>query len=352
MLPFLLICASFLAGCPGTQTQVGALCQKNADCTNETRPQVCAQMPPADGAKAEAQPRICTRACKSRTECPVGYECVASAEQGFTGMKYCFPCRADYDCPAGTYCLADAGADGGAAGKTCQAKNVAKEDFGKSCAVMEDAACNKAKGFICHRELDSDPDAYCTKECKTDVECPADMFCGTPTEGNIPSGTRKRCFLRQLCASCRSDAECSGQGAVCVPDDRGRGYCTRTCNPASSSPCTALAAGRGFLECAEVVKDPSKPDEVVNACVHRYGRCYGEGKVCDPCRQHMPEDCKKVSGRQCYQNERGESFCLQVDCTSTEDCEENERLSVPATCRTFGRNKICSSSASSLTCWP
>ncbi len=347
------------ASCDGTpartQTAVGAVCKQDSDCYNTAKKQLCAATPENDGAAATDQTRICTRPCQDRTGCPLGFECVWSGAQK---QKVCLSCLDNTDCPLGTACLtAPAGADGGAAmipAKTCQAvPAVQKGDFGKDCAVSGDTACNVAGGFFCHGEVTDDPEAYCTRTCKTDSDCVPNMFCGTTSDTNVPNGKTHRCFLRGQCAACRDDSECNAANSLCIPDSFGKGYCTRMCNGDDKMPCTAQTASRGYLDCVDAPRDLSKPDQTVSVCAPRYGRCHAEGAVCDPCRAHHPEDCQKVSGRGCVQTQRGEGLCQQA-CSKSDDCGDNSNLdpSTSLICIAVGPDHYCSASRSDITCWP
>lgn len=337
---------------PRPQTAVGALCKKNSDCYNTAKKQVCAAAHP-DGSTDQHPGYVCTRGCSTRVDCPVGFECMLSKD---FGGKLCLGCQDHADCPSGSFCLPrEAGADMTVPAKTCQAKSVPKDDFGKDCAVQKDAACNTARGFFCHGEILDDPDAYCTKSCTSDADCYVNMYCGTATMSNVPASSKKRCFLKTQCSTCRSDAECQGLNSLCVKEDNSeRGYCTRPCDQGSSKPCTVQAASKGYLECKEVQKVDGT---MVNACAPRYGRCYGAGGVCDPCRPHTPEDCyadgKKVNGRSCYTAENGEGMCLQV-CSTSDQCT-NPSLPPDTTLRCIQvsqDSKACIASSTQLTCWP
>lgn len=356
------------AGCQPElpNTRVGTLCEKNRDCTYQldsngkvVQVQVCVRNPPRDHFPAESEPRICTRKCAARTDCPQGFECIYSAE---AGDRFCFRCRGHFDCPAGTFCEEVQGTDvpdGGTPPRVCVERSVPRGDFGKDCAVGGDRACDTAAGFFCHGEVPDDPDAYCTKTCQSDADCYTTMYCGTADEDNVPVGKKRRCLQRTLCSSCRSDVECVGLNSLCVLDDQGRGFCTRPCDPEARMPCTVATAGRGYLECREARKAGTRQEVVVNACVPRYGRCYGTGNVCDPCRPHTPEDCQscgptgcqRIPGRRCVQTERGEGLCLQ-ECTTSDQCGDNPKLDATLRCARFGQDRVCSASSMALTCWP
>lgn len=358
-----------VGGCPAElpNTKVGAVCTRDNDCSYRyddsgkvVRLQTCVRGPAPDGYPEDSEPKICTRDCQSRTDCPVGFECLSPGTD--LAVKKCLRCRGNFDCPAGTFCEAAAtDADGGAPARSCVERKPPAGDFGKDCVEKGDAGCDGAAGFFCHGELPDDPNSYCTKACTADSDCATNMFCGSATEDNVPVGKKRRCLLRTQCSSCRSDAECAfpnSLNTLCVLDDRGRGYCTRTCDESAKMPCTTAAASRGHLECRQATKAGKQGGEVT-ACVPRFGRCYNQGNVCDPCRAHMPEDCQscgpggctKISGRGCYQTDKGEGVCLQT-CRTTDDCGDNAKLESSLRCAAFGSDRICTASSSTVTCWP
>ncbi len=327
---------------------MGALCKVNSDCYNTDKAQICAPSP--EGGSAAGQMNICTRSCQDRTGCPIGFECVFSPANM---EKLCLGCLDDTDCPLGLSCQpAPAGSKSPTPALTCQAvAPVPQGDFGKDCAAQGDAACGA--GFFCGGEVLDDPNAYCTKTCQSDADCYANMFCGTTTPGNVPPGMQKRCFLRTQCSSCQDSSQCNAPNSLCIPDDQGKGYCTRPCNMEDNMPCTVQPASGGYLECTDTPKDLANPKVTVSACVPRYGRCHAAGAVCDPCRAHTPSDCQQVNGRSCVQLTSGESICLQ-ECASDADCPMNSNLSQDTTlgCYAFGTDRICSGSPDAVTCWP
>jgi hypothetical protein len=191
------------------------------------------------------------------------------------------------------------------------------------------------------------------------------MFCGTAAAHNYPSGKTRRCLKRTLCSDCRRDSECNDPATVCVADNRGRGYCTKRCNPSSRGPCTLSGPLRGPYECKAVT--PLSGGPKVPVCVPRYGRlddndpndtgrCYGDGQTCAPCRPRTPSDCK--SGR-CVTDQFGESLCLQT-CKGTNECNNPALKESILRCTTppehppevGDREQVCAARNDLLSCWP
>jgi len=130
--------------------------------------------------------------------------------------------------------------------------------------------------------------AYCTADCKSDVDCPATHHCSEYTTG------KRHCIRRLFCTRCYHDGNC-GAGKLCVKQGS-EGFCSRACTPGQTE-CPR------FAECKTVGGAPR--------CVHKAGKCDGDGALCQPCHN---SDCAASSF--CIANTfTGEQFCGQ-DCKS------------------------------------
>jgi hypothetical protein len=245
---------------------------------------------------------------------------------------------------AGATCYAVSYSTGaGTYGTDCSAGS-ADPTSGKACSM---GASPCATGFSCLSTIECDPQAYCTKECAADTDCPPTMFCGTPSGlgcmadsdcgpgyscKDIPGGTGKRCqqpqkcMKRGYCSNCATDDECPN-GTVCAQLPSGERYCANTCTDTKTS-----------LDCPQPIYDdlgnqfsgvyatckPARPGSKVNVCAPVKGLCHGEsalarlaGKLdtfCSPCRPGVASDCGDGI---CYTNPYDrETFCTS-GCTIT-----------------------------------
>jgi hypothetical protein len=191
-----------------------------------------------------------------------------------------------------------------------------------------------------------DLDAYCTADCGEDSDCATGYYCGSvvrpPCEAacdvqGVPTDPRcapaeqigagkpyvcssrgperRVCRQREFCATCDSDADCLGvPNQVCARDESGEKICTRLCDPDARSCPWGNASQCGVFD-----------EELgVATCSHRFGKCHGEGKTCEPCRSDA--DCG--NGVCASSQFTGERWCISFDTT----CE----------CKTVDRSGLCS----------
>jgi hypothetical protein len=206
---------------------------------------------------------MCSRDC-SATECPEGYVCSDISEG-----RYCLAtCQADSDCRDGMICVVGACGLARGWGAACEEAADCRsgicyegpcnvecrrardcvaplscvavgegprcvdhgdwtspetEAFGESCTMVD---C--ASGFTClSSTLDpgDDPDAFCTRSCATDFDCPPSMAC-------------RRTELPRL--NCIGDESCPLRAEKCLsrgPDERGLPYCSDPCSPDDPGSC-------------------------------------------------------------------------------------------------------------------
>ncbi len=278
-------------------TVIGTACKSDGDCN--VKDQVCA---PGFG----GGPSICTRPCTGQTGptgCPIGYDCFPTdPAKGST-------------CTKALYEVAPA--------------TGAPLLFGVSCN-LDDATCSRLgsgnPGVMCRKIQDysakdpvpvaTDPNAYCTGVCESDVDCPLDFECRTDYD------KIKKCLRRALCSACTVDANCGKDFPLCVPTKDGSSrYCSKSC--ASTGDCGGVQNTAFVCDVAVDLQGNQ-----VAACLHRFGACVGQGNICDPCR--VKADCAK-SGGSCYPNSTtGERFCTK-SCTSDSECSSGAG-SIPSAC--------------------
>lgn len=203
-------------------------------------------------------------------------------------------------------------------------------------------ALSECTPLTCVTSGEGDANAYCTRpDCQSDADCPGGYECGVvrdpheicnsdPKKGNgglcgetnepcvDPSSfgmknsyfegplclMRKVCLKRTQCAPCETDLDCSLVDAQrCVTIDDGK-HCARVCN--SDVDCE-----RDY-QC----------DAAAGACVPRFGRCKGEGKLCEPCRNDT--DCGGAdTSRLCFRASlSGQLGCvdLSIPCRADAEC--------------------------------
>jgi len=186
-------------------------------------------------------------------------------------------CGSPADCDAGQECTSDDGKR-----VFCSTPSHAKA-IGQSCAVT--GSC--PAGTTCLGGT-TWAHAYCTADCANDAECPATHYC---REYDAP---KRRCVRRLFCTRCYHDGNC-GAGKVCV-EQGGERFCSRPCS-IGTTECPR------FAECKEVGGKP--------VCVHKAGRCDGDGKLCQPCHN---TECP-APGFCLVNTFTAEQFCGQ-DCRS------------------------------------
>ena len=148
------------------------------------------------------------------------------------------------------------------------------------------------KGLSCSKDDDS-VHSVCTKDCTSNLDCPATMECTF-------TGATNTCLPRAFCSGCVTDEQC-GEGSVCTDMGAGAKFCSKLCTPGKTE-CPR------FADCTEI--------EGRNVCTHRSGLCVGDGTLCQPCADHK---CA-ADGDLCLTfPTTGESFCSQA-CTANADC--------------------------------
>jgi hypothetical protein len=203
-----------------------------------------------------------------------------------------------------------------------------------------DSDCDTANGFLCVGAGTGDLDAYCTVDCQQDGDCADGFSCtplvrppcvadcnlagdgknrqcvphdqigvGKPYQCGTRGATRNVCRPNEFCSACTTDADCLGAAdQLCAKDKSGAKICTQLCDPKHPSCPWGSAA-----TCA--VWDT---DLGVATCAHRFGKCTGTGKSCEPCLKDA--DCG--SNGVCTSSEfTGERWCvdLSVSCSCASD---------------------------------
>ena len=241
-------------------------------------------------------------------------------------------CTSHFDCLGLGECTSALDVDG-STGHFCDlAHPRTPGQFYTHCAAGTE--CDAANGFSCVGAGTDDTDAYCTTDCTDDASCAPGYACAplirTPCEnvcdlkGNpkdrqcIPKAqigegkpfqcgergvVRNVCRPRKFCSPCQSDSDClAAANQVCAKDESGAKICTQVCDLKNPSCPWGNAA-----VCRVWDQELGQP-----TCGHRYGRCHGEGKGCEPCVRD--EDCPTGF---CYgSGYTGERWCIDnsVDC--------------------------------------
>lgn len=273
--------------------------------------------------------------CTSDARCDTehGFRCVLGECR--------YPCTSHFDCSSVGICGALSDEQGEPLGNFCERTDPAPEEGGyyTSCPLFDE--CDGENGFVCQGAGLGDIDAYCTRDCSADQDCPQGFFCDeaeripcdqacdergdADNPGCVPSDqigenaddgkleycgsrglTRKLCVKRPYCAECERDEDClSLPDGVCARDINGAKICTRRCDEntnscpwGSASICGVWDDERGFATCS-----------------HRSGSCQGTGAACEPCVRD--EDCP---GGTCFGSSyTGERWCVNFETTCS--CE-------------------------------
>lgn len=198
-------------------------------------------------------------------------------------------CTKPEDCDSGDDCTSDDGK------RIFCSTPPYNKDIGTTCAVTGTCTPTTMK---CIGGKD-DALAYCTEECKTDVDCPTNFFC------RELSDKKTYCTIRDFCGRCFHDSQC-GAGGLCVKQGDAT-YCSYGCT-AGSTDCPRYA------ECKDVGGG-------THACVHLAGTCVGDSKLCQPCI--TKEDCQTSALCLTYTFSQ-ESFCSQecggAACPTSYEC--------------------------------
>jgi hypothetical protein len=263
-----------------TLSHLGVACANQSDCASG----VCAHS-------------VCTRACGSQSDCPVGFDCGIAVPGDATAT--CYAVQYDTTSPGGF-------------GTSCA--SVSTDPTGTApCDPSATSPC--ASGFVCLASAMCDPAAVCTKACAADTDCPPSMFCGTRDDKS------QLCMPRVMCSTCALDDECPA-GAVCALGADGERACQRTCASQSDCPHPEADADGGALTADPFTCEAPGDGGATKVCAPASGTCHGpsaiaaiqgDGQVCSGCRVGVPSDC--AAGLICYRDAFSlESFCTE-SCT-------------------------------------
>jgi len=270
--------------------------------------------------------------CSSNAECPAdkGQACVVGTCR--------VACTSHFDCQGLGECTTAQDADG-LSGHFCDLGHPQKSgQFYTRCA--EGTECDAANDFFCVGAGTEDLDAYCTTDCTDDTSCAPGYACTPLTrppcqaicnlQGNakdrqcVPSDqigdgkpyqcgsrgvTRNACRPRKFCSPCKTDDDCLAvANQVCAKDESGIKTCTQLCDLKHPSCPWGTAAKCGVWDA----------DLNRATCAHRFGKCTGTGKSCEPCLQDA--DCG-AQGACTSSSFTGERWCVdfRVDCSCGDD---------------------------------
>lgn len=327
----LFACAFFLGSCEGAK--IGAKCSSNGDCQSN----LC---------MAEK----CTSLCQSMTECPLGFDCGQAS-----------PGDLQATCYARTY--DQTSVESGGFGADCSLAS--KDSKGAQCDPNATDPC--AAGFYCLAKVKCDINAYCTKACGLDTDCPPSYYCGTlrgpacdsdedcpaqrPTCSEEKLCIGKSCIQRSYCIPCMIDEQC-GTGSVCAALPSGERYCANVCTDQANCPHpprnfdTTRSVGRPFALCTP---DTTTRATAVSVCAPRSGFCHGgsaaagvegENTVCSWCRPGFPEDCGDGLG--CFVDDAtGERLCTQ-NCTVNLQQSGRKWIATNDSCQAISPYLFCS----------
>lgn len=218
----------------------------------------------------------------------------------FTQGQPCDACTSDSHCAAG-YCL---GYDeGGYCGKNCTSDSSCSENFycydisdGSDQCVANNGHCgqvggNIPVGYFCYgHETCEDgmcvalpDDAYCTKDCSSDSQCPGSMKCIADlclVGGSTPVG-----------GSCSSHTDCAS--GMCMGISDTEAVCTLTCIEHSDCP-SSFACSMGY-------------------CLQGSGKPYGQD-----CKYDM--ECESIN---CLTLGGTQKICSQT-CEAAADCPSKD----------------------------
>lgn len=224
----------------------------------------------------------CTSKKDVKAACTGDGECAS-------GICYSSTCRKDCtgkdSCESGQICASDDGK------RTFCLTPSYDQKIGSTCAYN-----GQCTGGLKCLGMAGDAQSVCTTTCQNDLGCPPHMNCDKQADGTSV------CVPRGFCSPCLQDSNCPA-GHTCAAIFGGsEKYCTTACNLGNSecpmfSQCKAVAGG--------------------SYCVHKLGKCVGDGSLCAPCAG--TDDCS--SGGMCLTlNLSGEKFC-GTDCKSSGTCQ-------------------------------
>ncbi len=197
----------------------------------------------ADCASKQCFENVCTKPCKSMSDCPSymgkGFDCGEVEPQKII----CYP-RKYLTVPY---------------------------TQGHNCSV--DGKC--AVGYQCIG-VKGDADRYCSSTCTEDRDCPPQFRCAATRIGKEVNND-KLCLKRQFCHPCVIDDQCGGSDDLCVKDINGNGYCSKACNKNNPGTCPP------YTKCEDAGNNTFQ-------CRHKAGYCYknfkSESDQCEPCIVH------------------------------------------------------------------
>jgi hypothetical protein len=261
--------------------------------------------------------------CSANTDC-------ATAQGEFCVSGTCrLACSSHFDCQGLGQCLNGTDTDG-TAGHYCDLS--APEQPGQFYTHCPSGSeCDAANDFFCVGAGAGDLDAYCTTDCADDSTCapgfactpltrnpcsddcgltgvPKDRMCvssdqigpGLPFQCGKQGVTRNVCRPRKFCTSCMTDADCfAAPNQVCASDESGAKICTQPCDPVHPSCPWGSAAKCGIWD----------RDLGVATCAHRFGKCVGDGKPCEPCEREADCGANGVCNASSF---TGEHWCIDL----------------------------------------
>lgn len=273
-----------------------------------------------------------SKTCSANTDCASdpGEHCVNGTCQ--------LSCSSHFDCQGLGQCTSGTDSDGNA-GHYCDLSKPQKPgQFYTSCPSGTGAECDASNDFFCIGAGAGDLDAYCTTDCSSDDTCapgfactpltrspcsddcgltgtPKDRMCvpsdqigpGQPFQCGSHGVTRNVCRPRTFCTTCETDVDClAAPNQICAADQSGAKICTELCDPTVPSCPWGNAGICGVWD----------QDLGVATCAHRFGKCVGDGKSCDPCEKDA--DCG--SNGACTESTfTGEHWCVDFDVTCSCD---------------------------------
>jgi hypothetical protein len=271
---------------------------------------------------------------------PVSAKCAANTDCATDQGEFCVSgtcrlvCTSHFDCQGYGECTNGVDTDGNA-GHYCDLSHPQQPgQFYTHCPSGTDAECDAAAGFFCVGAGADDLDAYCTDDCTTDDTCapgfactpltrnpcnddcgltgvPKDRMCvpseqigaGQPFQCGSHGVTRNVCRPRKFCTSCTSDVDClAAPNQICAADQSGAKICTELCDTTHPSCPWGSAGVCGVWD----------QDLGLATCAHRFGRCVGDGKSCEPCEKDT--DCG-AQGACTASSFTGEHWCVDFSVT-------------------------------------
>jgi hypothetical protein len=277
-------------------------------------------------------------------KCSSNSECAADQGQACAEGTCRLACSSHFDCQGFGECARGLDADGLSAHFCELGQRQKPGQFYTRCASGTE--CDATNDFFCMGAGTDDLDAYCTRDCTEgdDTTCAPGYACGPLTrapcqdicnlKGNakdrqcVPSDqigegkpfqcgsrgvTRNVCRPRKFCSPCESDADCLGiANQVCARDESGGKTCTQLCDLKHPSCPWGTAAECGFWDA----------DLKRATCQHRFRKCTGTGKSCEPCLTDADCGARGACNASSF---TGERWCvdLRVTCSCGSEADAN-----------------------------